>query len=191
MAFYDQNHLEQLHADAKLNSIDLSRAKIERSANDAFLVLLDAPKVDVVTVLGHAAPRSILCSYAAQAEGELLTQCLRIQRAERLKVRQGRVYGWTTEQICRRPLTDEELTAYRAEVKHRVETAKLVEQLNEALEQQKRDAAKQAGIDRLAEHYGLQPVVATVPNDSIVKADPAAEPMYARRQTRARKGAKR
>ena len=188
MAFYDHNHLEQLRNDAQFNMIDLTRAKLERSADDAFLVCLGEPLVDITSVLGSTAPRAILCTYAAQAEGELLTQCLKVQRAERQKVRQGRTFGWSAEQICRRPLTDEELSTYRAEVKHRAETARLIQQLNEALEDQKRDAATQAGIDHLTERYGLvQQAKPTVPNANTIKADPT-EPVYAGRQVRARKG---
>ncbi|MEJ5903936.1 hypothetical protein V7V80_04495 [Pseudomonas kermanshahensis] len=192
MAFYSREHLVQLENDARLNQIDLTRAKVERTANDAFMVMLDDPKVDVTTVLGCAAPRSILCLSAAEAQGELLVQCLRVQRAERQKVRQGRVYGWSAEQVCRRPLTDEELSAYRADAEHRATTAKLVEQLNEALAAQKAQAATQADIDHLTERYGLVQAKPTVPNANTVKADPSAAPIYAGRHApTARKGARK
>ncbi|GHS82662.1 hypothetical protein PAGU2196_34960 [Pseudomonas sp. PAGU 2196] len=192
MAFYSREHLEQLRNDATFNQVDTARARIERTANDAFMVILDDPLVDITTVLGIAAPRAILCTSITEAEGELLVQCLRIQRAERQKVRQGRVFGWSPEQVCRRPLTDEELSTYRAEVKHRAETARLIQQLNEALEGQKRDAATQAGIDHLTERYGLVQAKPTVPNANTVKADPSAAPIYAGRHApTARKGARK
>lgn len=188
---FDHERLNQLRGDASHNQIDLTRGRIEQGANGTFLVLLDPPKVDVTTVLGTKAALTFVCTCASQAEGTLLLESLRLQRAERLRIRQGRKFGWSSDQIARRPIEPGEVEAFLEEQRYRVERAKLVEQLNEALEEQRRQAVAQAGIDRLSERYGLQPVMTTVPNDSIVKADPAAEPMYARRQTRARKGAKR
>lgn len=190
MAFFDSEHLNQLRADAKFNHIDTSRARIERGANDTFMVLLDASQVDITSVLGVSAPRTILCLSAGEAEGELLTQCLRVQRAERLKVRQGRTFGWSTDQIVRRPLTDDELADYKAEVQHQATRARLVEQLNEALAEQRQQAADKAAVDGLVERYGLtdkpKPTVPTAH-----KADPATEHLYATRQVPSRKGARK
>jgi hypothetical protein len=186
--YYDPEHLRQLRQDAVLSNIDLTRARIEQGANDTFLVLLAAPLVDITSVLGCTAPRTTLCLSAAEAEGTLLVQSLKVQRAERQRVRLGRTHGMSTEQINRRPLTDDELARFRADAKHASDRARLVEALDQAVAEQKRQTVIQAEIDGLAERYGLEPAKATVPNASTVKADPH---LYATRQAPSRKGAKR
>ena len=188
--FYGPEHLQQLRLDAKLNAIDTSRAKIIQGSGDSFIVELPRPLWDITAVLDCKVPPSVECISAHQAEGELLTWLLRLTRAERLQCRRGRVYGWSADQLARRPLSDAEVTEYKAVLKYRDDVASMQAQLSEALVAQQKRTAAEAGIANLTERYGLtEKPKPTVPNAH--KTDPAA-PIYSGRQVPStRKGAKR
>jgi len=189
--FYDPEHIQQLRLDAKLNAIDTKRAKITQGAGDSFVVELPRPLWDVTAVLDTEVPSTVQCVSAQQAEGELLTWLLRLTRAERLQCRRGRVYGWSADQLARRPLSDAEVAEYKATIKHRADVQRMQAQLSKALEQQQKRTATEAGIANLTERYGLsEKPKPTVPTAH--KADPATAPIYAGRQVPStRKGAKR
>lgn len=189
--FYDPEHIQQLRLDAKLNAIDTKRAKITQGTGDSFVVELPRPLWDVTAVLDTKVPSTVQCVSAQQAEGELLTWLLRLTRAERLQCRRGRVYGWSADQLARRPLSDTEVAEYKAMIKHRADVQRMQAQLSEALEQQQQRTATEAGIANLTERYGLEPPKPAAPK-STVKGDPSTAPIYPGRQVPStRKGAKR
>jgi hypothetical protein len=191
MTHYDQNHLAQLRTDAKISAIDLSRAKIRQSAGGGYSVALPRPLFEVDAVFGDKIPSEVTCTCASEAEGELLTWMLRIERAERKQCRIGRVVGWSPDQINRRPLTAAEVADYKALIKHRADVERLQDQLAEALQSQKQRNATQAGVANLVERYGLEPKAA-VATPAVANVEPADVPLYANRQAPSiRKGAKR
>ncbi|CAM3304657.1 hypothetical protein [Pseudomonas plecoglossicida] len=195
MSHYTFEHLQQLRLDAKLHSLDTSRAKIERGTGDVFAVHLPRPMWSISSVTDEKVPSIVECRSAPEAEGTLLSWLLKLTRAERLACRTGRVIGWSPDQITRRPLTDTEISAYRAELQHLKVRDRLAEQLAEALQRQKAQLATQAGVDHLTEQYGLRhnakPADAGV---NALKADPIHEEPATfgatRRPSAARKGAR-
>ncbi|MFB1632489.1 hypothetical protein [Pseudomonas sp. AP-1] len=192
MSHFDQEHLQRLRLDVTLHAIDKTRASINKGAGDSFSVSLPRPMWDISAVLDAKVPSTIVCRSAGEAEGELLTWLLRIVRAERLACRQGRVVGWTQDQITRRPLSDSEVAEYKAQLKYIAERDRLAEQLAEALQRQKAQLATQAGVDHLSEMYGLASAKTVTP--VAMKADPAHEETATvgatRRPSATRKGAR-
>lgn len=153
---FDEQRLSELRENARINNIDLTRAKIT-TADGTFVVLLDRPKVDVGSFLGDEPPRRIEARTAARAEGELLIWLIRIQRAERRIVRTGSCH-WHPDQICRQPLSDTELTAHKDGIAHAAKIKKLQEELVEAIANAERVSTTQAQAKALAERYGMSAV---------------------------------
>ncbi|MNQ94238.1 hypothetical protein D3C85_1097460 [compost metagenome] len=107
----------------------------------------------------------------------MLGWMLKITRAERQRVRTGRVYGLDSMQISRVPLSDLELSEYKAEIAHAARIKKLVADLAAATQAAtaKADAAK--GAANLTERYGL---AVAKPAQVDTKADAAVPPGTAR-----------
>lgn len=192
MTHSTHEHLQQLRLDVKLHSLDNSRAKIERGTGDVFAVHLPRPVWNISSVTDEKVPPIVECRSAPEAEGTLLSWLLKLTRAERLACRQGRVVGWTMDQIAHRPLSDEEVRVYRAKLQYLKDRDRLAEQLAEALQRQKSQLATQAGVDHLAKQYGLASAKVVTPPVAM-KADPAHEETATgavRRATVTRKGAK-
>lgn len=168
---FDNQKIMQLREDCQIHDIDFSRAKLE-ALGDGFVVTFAAALFDLGPML-DGMPMRVEAKSPASAEGELLSGLLKIQRAERQRVRNGRVYGWSPEQLSRAPLTTEEIASYRAEVKHRGEVKKLQSELADALEKAASASERKRGAERLAEHYGLapaKPVRADTSTDTAVPA---------------------
>ncbi|MCY1554378.1 hypothetical protein D9M68_909470 [compost metagenome] len=100
-----------------------------------------------------------------EAEGELITGLLKRQRAERQKVRLGRVAGWDSCAICRTPLGAQELAEYRAELAHKEEMVRLQKELSDALQAKAARAKTEGAVSDLAARYGL----------TTTKTDPAVQ----------------
>lgn len=149
----DQERLRQLRIECELHGVDYSRAKIEATATGGYVVRLPKPLVDLGETL--TVPSSVEARNATYAEGELLDWMLRITRAERQRVRTGRVYGLDSQQIARTPLSDTELAEYRAEISHAARVKKLVADLAAATQAATAKAAAVKGAADLVERYGL------------------------------------
>jgi hypothetical protein len=162
----DQERLRQLRAECELHGVDYSRASIAPTKIGGYTVRLPAPLVDLGELL--TVPASVEAPNATYAEGEMLGWMLKITRAERQKVRTGRVYGLDSMQISRMPLTDAELAEYKAEISHAARVKKLVADLSAATQAASAKASAAKGAANLAERYGL---ATTKP----VQADPKTE----------------
>lgn len=153
---FNEAERENLRQEARINSIDFSRARICAAKDGGYVVKFDAPLFDLGTVLTDV-PSEIDARTGAIAEGEMLTGLLRIQRAERLKVRTGRVFGWSQDQLNRRPLSADEIAEYKASVAHAAEVKRLTRELAQVVESNAATAKANAGADELKELYGLAP----------------------------------
>jgi uncharacterized membrane protein len=163
----DQERLRQLRAENEMHSTDFSRARIEATKTGGYIVRLPKPLIDLGEML--TVPASVEAPNATYAEGEMLDWMLRITRAERQKVRSGRVYGLDSTQISRTPLTDAELAEYKAEISHAARVKKLVADLAAATKAATAKAAAVKGAAHLAERYGLaKPVQADAKTDAAV-----------------------
>lgn len=181
--FIDQERLRQLRSENELHGTDLSRARIEATKNGGYIVRLPAPLVDLGELL--TVPASVEASNAVYAEGEMLGWMLKITRAERQRVRAVRTYGLSPEQINRSPLTNEELSEYRAEVSHAARIKRLVADLAAATQAATAKAAATKGAAHLAERYGLataKPVQADAKTDAAVPATSTALQVKNRKQ---------
>lgn len=147
--------LMYIREDCRVLRIDATRGTIRPDGN-GYSVTFAAPLVDLGNSLADA-PGEVTCCNAAQAEYELLTGLRRIQLAERVKVRAGRVYGWSGADINRRPLTTEELAEYLADIAHAAEVKRLTRELATAVEQNAAGAAAAAEAAELKARYGLKP----------------------------------
>lgn len=150
---FDNDRLAYLRTEGEIYNLDLTRAKIRRSA-EGYAVHLDPPLFDLGAILDKV-PTSVPVRSAAAAEGTMLEWCLKIQRAERQRVRFGSRCGWSTDQINRRPLEANEIAEYKARVKHNADVARLQKQLTEVLENTAKDARVKAAHDQLTERYGM------------------------------------
>jgi hypothetical protein len=168
-----------IREDCRLLSIDTKRGRISAD-NDGYVVTFDPP----LFPLGSEAdaPEQVRCRNAAQAEFELLTGCRRLQLAERAKLRMGRVFGWSASDINKRPITDAELSEYKASLVHAAEVKRLERELVRVLETNAANAAATAGAADLAERYG---VARTKPH-----AESASLPTAAPKRNPSRTGAK-
>ncbi|QCY11123.1 hypothetical protein [Pseudomonas sp. MPC6] len=155
---YDAQHLEQLRLEAKLNSIDFTRGHIREARDGGYTVTFDKPLFDCAPLLASDdVPTERDARTGGDAEFQLLTGLLLIQRGERQKLRIGRCFGLSGDQISRRPLTEAEVDEYRAEVAHRAQVAKLQKELAAVLESNAVAATTAAGATDLAARYGLAP----------------------------------
>lgn len=151
---FDAAELKNLRREAELNHVDFSRARITQVRTGGYTVVLDKPLFDLGNVLTDV-PSEIDARSTAIAEGELLTWLMKIQRAERQKLRIGRVFGWSGDQISRCALSADEVSEYLAEVAHKKQVAELQKQLAAVLESNAVAATATAGADALKDRYGL------------------------------------
>jgi hypothetical protein len=151
---FDAGELRNLRHEAELNHVDFSRAKIREAAGGGYTVVFAAPLFDLGDVLTDP-PKEITARTAAIAEGELLTGLIKIQRAERIRLRTGRSFGLSNDQLTRRALTAAEVDDYVADLAHKKEVAKLQRELTAVLETNAAASAASAGADELKDRYGL------------------------------------
>lgn len=154
MTTYDVAQLAQLRKNAEFNHVDFSRGRVEPTDSGQFAVRLSAPLVPINDLLDPPPTLSFVTSSALQAEGFMLDNLIKIQRAERQRVRIGRVSSWSVADIVRKPLTPEELTDYKAFIEHRNKVAKLQAELSEALQSKARRESAQASAATIRERYG-------------------------------------
>jgi hypothetical protein len=160
---FDAGELDNLRREAKINHIDFSRAKILTARDGGYVVVFEAPLFDLGDVLRDP-PSEIDARTAAIAEGVMLQGLMKIQRAERYRLRTGRCYGLSQDQVCRRPLSDDEVCEYRALIAHKNEVVRIQRELTAVLEANAKSAVTSAGAADLADRYGL------------AKREPAKEP---------------
>lgn len=166
---FDAGELDNLRREAKINQIDFSRAKIRNAGDGGYVVVFEAPLFDLGDVLRDP-PSEIDARTAAIAEGVMLLGLMKIQRAERYRLRTGRCYGLSQDQVCRRALSADEVNEYRAFIAHKKEVVRLQRELTAVLEANAKSAATDAGAADLADRYGL------------AKREPAKEPEAAPNQ---------
>lgn len=151
---FDSAELRNLRREAEFNHVDFSRAHIRQARPTGYVVVLDKPLFDLGTVLTDV-PSEIDARTAAIAEGEMLTWLIKTQRAERVRLRSGRVFGWSNDQIARRALSADEISEYLASIAHKKQVAELQKQLASVLENNAIAATTAAGADELKDRYGL------------------------------------
>lgn len=153
---FDAQEIRNLRQEATINHIDFSRAKIRAASDGGYRVLFEKPLFDLGTVLLDP-PSEVDARSAAIAEGIMLQGLLRIQRAERIRLRTGRVFGLSQDQINRCPLSADEIAEYKAMLNHQAEVKRLTREL-EAIVKSNAEAAKaNAGAEELRDRYGLAP----------------------------------
>ncbi|WP_458736937.1 hypothetical protein [Pseudomonas chlororaphis] len=153
---FDAQELRNLRQEAEINHIDFSRAKIRAAKDGGYVVVFDNPLFDLGAVLADP-PSEVDARTAAIAEGELLAGLMKIQRAERYRLRTGRTFGWSQDQISRRPLSADEVAEYKAAIAHAADVKRLQRELTAVLEANAKDASANAGADELKARYGLAP----------------------------------
>ncbi|CAD5377438.1 conserved hypothetical protein [Pseudomonas sp. OF001] len=146
------DELEQARREVALCNIDTTRGRIE-PAGAGYIVVLDAPVVDIAAHIEGDIPRRITCRTAWQAEVQMLTWLKRIQQAERKQVRMGRWHDGVTE-LVKRPLDQSEVADYLAELAHRKQVDKLRDELAEALARRADRRAQEQAEQALIERYG-------------------------------------
>jgi hypothetical protein len=154
MVMFDAGELRNLRREAEFSHIDFSRAKIRAARDGGYVVVFDAPLFDLGTVLLDP-PSEVDARTAAIAEGVMLQGLTKIQRAERYRLRTGRCFGWSQDQICRRPLNTDEVEEYLATIAHKREVARLQRELTQVLEANAKSVATTAGANELKDRYGL------------------------------------
>lgn len=145
------DELEQARREVALCNIDTTRGRIEPEGG-GYVVVLDAPVVDIGAHIEGEIPRRITCRTAYQAELAMLNWLRRVQLAERKQIRQGRWFDGV-HSMMKTQLDPSEVADYLAELAHRKQVDKLREELAEALA--KKQAAKDSAADRerLAQRY--------------------------------------
>ncbi|MCW2267592.1 hypothetical protein [Pseudomonas sp. JUb96] len=149
---YDIADVQRLRHDAELHKVDFSRARLA-TTNGKHTVTFDRPAVDLRSF--GTAPEPFSHQSALQVEAVMLDALIRLHRAERQAVRIGAVYGWSTSDICRRPLTDAELAEHKARIKHAAMLVNLQEQLADAVQAQARKAQQVRESVDLAARYSV------------------------------------
>ncbi|MDH4557980.1 hypothetical protein E8F11_22860 [Pseudomonas sp. BN417] len=204
MTMYDIAQLAQLRKDADFNAVDFTRGSIEPTADGGFAVKLKAPLVPINDLLDPPPTLSFVTGSALLAEAWMLDNLIKIARAERLKIRTGRVSSWSTVQITRTPLSDAEVAEYKAFLEHRNKVAKLQAELSEAMQKKAARQSAQAGAAALQARYGNAPAQAVPVVEVAQESTPAAPeatpdvsietllaqsaaPIYATRKTSKRK----
>lgn len=180
--FIDQERLHQLRNECELHGVDYSRASIAPTKNGGYTVRLPVPLINLGEIL--TVPSSVEAPNATYAEGEMLSWMLKITRAERQRVRTGRVYGLDPQQFNHMPLTDAELAEYKAQISHAARVKKLVDDLAAATQAATAKAAAAKGAAHLAQRYGLtaKPVQADAKTDAAVPATSRALQVKNRKQ---------
>lgn len=151
---FDAGELDNLRREAKINQIDFSRAKIRKAGDGGYVVVFDAPLFHLGDVLRDP-PGEVDARTAAIAEGVMLQGLMKIQRAERYRLRTGRCFGLSQDQICRRSLSVEEVDEYRAFIAHRAEVEHLQRELTAVLEANAAAVKAGVGAKDLQDMYGL------------------------------------
>lgn len=146
--------LIETRREAGLLNLDLTRATIHAREGGGYAVCFGPPLFDISATL-HDAPTETACENAAQAEYTLLAGLRRIQLAERRQCRIGRVYGLSNSELNSRPLSELEVTEYKACIAHQAEVKRLQRELTQVLEANAKSAANTAGADELKDRYGL------------------------------------
>ena len=154
MNIQDAGHLARIRKDCELSNIDFIRGTIKVDAEGEFDVHLDRPMIEIGSFV-EAVPSGRTFVSALQAEGYLLQSLLVIQRAERQRVRLGRVVGWDTAAIVRTPVSAAELAEFRAHIDHRIRVEKLRTELAEALQAKQAKASAEADAAGIRERYGI------------------------------------
>ena len=164
-----------LRHDCELLSIDTKRGRIS-SDNDGYVVTFGPPLFQLGSEVD--VPEQVRCHNAAQAEFELLSGCRRLQLAERVKLRMGRVFGWSASDINKTPISSAELSEYKASLAHAAEVKRLELELVRVLDSNAAAKAANAGAAELAERYGLTPKTPSepAPATTLPSAKPARNP---------------
>lgn len=147
-----RDELEVLRDEITLCNLDVSRGRIV-PAGGGYVVVLDAPVVDIAAHIEGEIPRRITCRTAWQAEVQMLGWLKRIQQAERKQVRMGRWHDGVTE-LVKRPLDPSEVADYLAEKAHRRQVDKLRDELAEALARKADRRAQEQAAQALIDRYG-------------------------------------
>ena len=151
---YDPQHIAALRKDADLHQVDYSRATITADAEGGYLVRLKGPLFDLGEILRDI-PRTLEARTAHYAEGLMLEWLIKIERAQRQRVRLGKVCGWSTADINHKPLTQTEVGEHIAAQAHHKAVAKLQRELQDLLKRNAESKARNAGADELSRRYGL------------------------------------
>jgi hypothetical protein len=154
---FDSERIQYLRNEAAIYRLDLERAQMQPAGDGSYTVHLNAPLFDLAPLLENV-PRTVHARSAAAAEGEMLTWLMNIQRAERQKVRFGTRCGWSSDQINRRPLSDEEIAVHKDRIKRAAEMAKLQQELIELLESATKNAALDKAHAELEARYPMSAV---------------------------------
>ena len=151
--FYDSEHLRALRTEAERHAIDFSRARLEPDANGGYVIHFTPPLVSLDETF--KAPAAIESRTAGQAEGEMLSWLLKIQIAERQRVRTGRVYGRDSSWVNRTPLSTDELSEYKADLSHQAKLSQLQAELAAVIETAALRAKADGSAAELRERYGM------------------------------------
>lgn len=143
-----------LRRDCELLNIDTTRGSI-RIDRDGYVVTFDKPLFDLGAALSPL--EDVRCINSQQAEFELLSGCRRLQLAERVKLRNGRVYGWSGSDLNRRVITAEELREYLDCTAHAATVRQLTRELAAVVEQNAIAAKAAADKSELESRYDLKP----------------------------------
>ncbi|MGF6693849.1 hypothetical protein M2318_003933 [Metapseudomonas resinovorans] len=169
---YDIAHLAQLRKDAEYNGVDFGRAQIEPTPDGNFAVKLKAPIVDVAGLLDPLPQLHFVARSALQAEARMLDSLIKIQRAERQRVRLGRVTSWSPMDIVRRPLTAEEVAAFKADLAHQQKVAELQAELAAALQAKQAAGKAKAQAAEIAGRYGARPAAPVPVAQAVEEVEP-------------------
>jgi hypothetical protein len=163
-----------LRRDCELLSIDTTRGSI-RIDRDGYTVSFDPPLFDLGAALPDP-PGEVRCANAQQAEFELLSGCRRLQLAERVRLRSGRVFGWSGSDINRRVITAEELREYKADLAHAAEVRRLTKELAQVVEANATAAKAAAGKIELESRYDLKPAKVEAKEPEAIPEQGSAKP---------------
>ncbi|MDV7210115.1 hypothetical protein [Azotobacter beijerinckii] len=110
-----EQYLEQLQNDCAMSNIDLSRCHMSTAPNGRFQVTHDRPLVDISGfALGLPNGLSVVGG-KREVECWMHFMALKVQRAERQKLRLGRMHEWDPARLFRQPVDEEELSRFLAE----------------------------------------------------------------------------
>ncbi|WP_144173579.1 hypothetical protein [Pseudomonas sp. Kh13] len=179
---YDIEHLNRLRADADMHNIDTTRAKLTTTVDGEYVITFERPVVDLGPWAESAPERTVTARSAESCEIRMLDGLIKLHVCERRRVRTGVVVGWSGADINRKPLTAEEIAAFKARTNPARKIEKLQEELTEALARQAARAAAAQGAADLAERYGLAaaaPVQTSKPTGTV-----SGRPSKAKRASR-------
>ena len=179
---YDIDHLNRLRADADLHNVSTDRVKLTTDKDGVYIIRFPAPLVPLGP-WGEGVPDQVITARSAEScEIRMLDGLIKLSVAERRAARVGHVIGWSGDQINRRPLTEEEIAAYKARINPAQKIEKLQKELTEALARQAARAAAAQGAADLTARYGLTvtaPVQTSKPTGTV-----SGRPSKAKRASR-------